>query len=266
VLGWIEYLEREYLSYRRQQHGKVKTEEESSNSTKTDTVMGPPSTFAYNAYLQAALHYVKILELDDKVKQDKLVETVERLYNNMVCHGVSKPDYTTFETLFQIYRRSKGLVDAGERAEALLSRMEVQYATGSNNIVKPDARMYYYAITCWSSAAAQTTRKINAAARAYIILKTMDLQASIGNDELKPTKHSVSAVIHVCSCTTHLDYQPEALRIAFECYNKMILQGIEPSAITYSSLLNCCATLVHDPIKRDKLARQVFAAACVRSL
>lgn len=180
----------------------------------------------------------------------------------MVCHGVSKPDYTTFEILFQMYRCSKGLVDAGERAEALLSRMEVQYATGRNNIVKPDARMYYYAITCWSSAAAETTSKVNAAARAYMILKTMDLQASIGNDELKPTKQTVSAVIHACSCTTHLDYQPAALRIAFECYNNMILQGIKPSAVTYSCLLNCCATLVHDPIKRDKLARQVFAAAC----
>jgi hypothetical protein len=45
VLGWIEYLEREYLSYQCQQHGKVKTEEESSNSTKTDTVIGPQSTW-----------------------------------------------------------------------------------------------------------------------------------------------------------------------------------------------------------------------------
>jgi hypothetical protein len=261
--GWILYLQREY---RRQHHGKVEIEEESSNSTKTDTLMGPPSTFAYNAYLQAALSHVKMMQLDDNVKKNKIIETVERLYNEMVCHGVSKPDYTTFEILFQMYRCSKGLVDAGERAEALLSRMEVQYATGRNNIVKPDARMYYYAITCWSSAAAETTSKVNAAARAYMILKTMDLQASIGNDELKPTEQAVSAVIHACSCTTHLDYQPAALRIAFECYNNMILQGIKPSAITYSCLLNCCATLVHDPIKRDKLARQVFAAACVRSL
>jgi len=102
ALSWTKYFETEYLSYRRQQHSKVKTEEESSNSTKTDTLMGPPSTFAYNAYLQAALSHVKVL-LNDNVKHDKLIETVERLYNNMVCHGVSKPDYTTFEMLFQLF-------------------------------------------------------------------------------------------------------------------------------------------------------------------
>jgi hypothetical protein len=55
----------------------------------------------------------------------------------------------------------------------------------------------------------------------------MDLQASTGNEELKLIGHTVSAVIHVCSCTTHLDYQPAALRIALDSYNKMILQGIK---------------------------------------
>lgn len=264
ALSWIEYVEREYTSYQLQQHAKVKTKEKSSNSITA--VRAPPSTSAYNAYLQAVLSYKEEQQVDDEVQQDNLVDTMERLYNNMVSHSVSKPDYTTFDRLFQIYCCCKGLVNAAERAEALLSRMEVQYATGTNNIVKPDAQMCYFVIKCWANRAAHTTGKINAASRAYSIVKTMELQASIGNVEMNPTKREFTAVIYVCSCTTQLDYKPEALRIAFECYNNMILRGIQPSAQTYICLLRCCANLVHDPRKRHKLAWQVFGDACVRSL
>ncbi len=51
ALSWTKYFETEYLSYRHQQHGKVKTEEESSNSSKAETVMVPPSHFSTAAQL-----------------------------------------------------------------------------------------------------------------------------------------------------------------------------------------------------------------------
>ena len=212
--------------------------------------IGPPSTFAYNAFLQSVLTH-----LEEKEQVDYL----EKVYNNMVTHNDSKPDYTTFDTLFGILSKAGATIDlkdGGERAEALFSRMEIQYATG-NDVVKPDTKMYTNVIRCWAN-----SRGKYLASRSHAILSKMERQASLGNKDLQPTLASYAAVINACSNTTELEEQPAALQIAFDCYNKVISLGFPPDAVTYSCLLNCCASLLHDPKQRKELAQQVFDAAC----
>jgi len=273
ALYYIEHLERESVKQREEEQEDSSTT--TNNTTTTTTLIGPPSTFAYNSYLLSILARVMTDDqsntsscpIRNNNHNNNVADIIDKLYNNMVSHSVSKPDYTTFDTIFGIYRQHKLLEDAGERGEALLSRMEIQYATGSNNLVKPDARMYGHGIKCWANNHRPSKEKkdsgvVNIASRAYDILKKMELQARV-NIELQPSEAAYATVINVCSYTTNVDHQPVALGIAFECYNKMISLGLSPNAVTYSCLLKCCASLLtHDPKQRKELSKQVFEAAC----
>lgn len=85
----------------------------------------------------------------------------------------------------------------------------------------------------------------------------------LGNTEVAPQQRMYATVIHVCGRTTLEEDKSKALQIAFQCYNKIIANGIFPLWYTYHSLLLCIANLLPEGSEeRAELSKQVFEAAC----
>eukprot|EP00559_Dactyliosolen_fragilissimus_P008087 CAMPEP_0184872070 /NCGR_PEP_ID=MMETSP0580-20130426/41079_1 /TAXON_ID=1118495 /ORGANISM="Dactyliosolen fragilissimus" /LENGTH=1068 /DNA_ID=CAMNT_0027374813 /DNA_START=913 /DNA_END=4119 /DNA_ORIENTATION=+ len=84
-------------------------------------------------------------------------------------------------------------------------------------------------------------------------------------DELRGIQPEMiyGSVISTCAKTRVEEDKPNALRIAFELYNRMIDRGFKPSWAVYANLLSCCELLpLSPPDKRMRLSSTVFEAAC----
>jgi len=64
------------------------------------------------------------------------------------------------------------------------------------------------------------------------------------NETVRPNGYVYNAVVSACAGTSLESDRPEALRLAFGTYNRMIDAGVHPTAETYAGLLLCCANLL----------------------
>ena len=86
----------------------------------------------------------------------------------------------------------------------------------------------------------------------------------IYNEAVRPNRFVFTTLIMTCACTQLEEDKPDALRIAFDAYNRMIDAGLTPSSDTYAYLLKCCENLLPHEAQRDQrneLSRTVFDAA-----
>lgn len=214
-----------------------------------------------------------------------------KLLGDMARYESSQPSKFSFNYVLRLWSKS-GAQDAGERAEELLSRMEVRAVISKLSkkggkdglsfaeVPRPDALCYQNAIACWGVSAAKSYP--GAASRAMLLLDKMEAQVNPGfesfgaddsrnylldhiyNEAVRPNRFVFTALISTCACTQLEEDKPEALRVAFDAYNRMVDAGLPPTPDTYAYLLKCCENLLPHASQRDQrneLSRTVFDAA-----
>ena len=86
----------------------------------------------------------------------------------------------------------------------------------------------------------------------------------IYNESVRPNRFVFTTLIMSCACTQLDADKPDALRIAFDAYNRMIDMGLAPNSETYANLLKICKNLLPEESQRDQrnqLSQTVFEAA-----
>ena len=255
-----------------------------------------PNTETYNYVIRSLLHSngsprahasasseLK-LWVDGQTGQDTFKEDAEYatdLLSSMVRHDSSLPTRFTYNYVLRLWAKS-GSTDAGEYAEEILSCMEVRTALCDSSrfsdaeFPKPDALSYQNAMACWGVSALKS--RPGAAKRAMLLLDKMEAQcipihgtrigehsanAHVYNEAVRPNRFVFTTLIMASACTQLEADKGDALRIAFDVYNRMIDRGVNPTSETYANLLKCCKSLLPDSQydQRNQLSQTVFEAA-----
>ena len=205
-----------------------------------------PCTNTYNSV-------IKCMHLERTIVN---AEAANELLDSMVRRQYSMPNRTTFNGILSLWSCSDS-AEAGEKASAILARMELHDVLQTDSSVRPTVRSYELALKCWSLASSKGYP--SAAKRAYGLLKTMEAQCSkvvlkepLGgsifrenfmqpyNNELRPEPSIYSYVIYAASKTISEDDKSEAFQIAFDVYNKLIDRKLLPTKMMFLNLINCC--------------------------
>lgn len=204
-----------------------------------------PCTNTYNSVIKC-MHLERTLEN---------AEAATLLLDSMVRRQSSMPNRTTFNGILSLWSCS-GSPQAGEKASAILARMEMHNMLQSEASTRPTVLSYELALKCWSLASFKGYP--SAAKRAYGLLKSMEAQCStlllkepflenrlrgsfaqVYNNQLCPDPSVYSYVIYACSKTTNEDDKGEALQIAVNVYNSLIDRKLLPTKMLYLNLISC---------------------------
>jgi len=89
-----------------------------------------PTTFVYNSCLNA---FAKAGGSANAEKAELFLEVMENLSNSVAEDGAIRPDAISYSTVINAYANSNW-VDAGEKADALISKMRTLDALGDDNV------------------------------------------------------------------------------------------------------------------------------------
>ena len=257
-----------------------------------------PNRDSYNAVLRSMVYSGGEPNVQDSILSSRGSQEAHesarygtRLLGDMARHESSQPSKFSFNYVLRLWAKS-GAEEAGDRAEELLSKMEVRAVVSTTSkkadsvglspaeLPRPDALSYQNAIACWGVSAANSYP--GAASRAMRLLDAMEAQVNPGfesfgandsrnylldhiyNEAVRPNRYVFTMLIMTCACTQLEEDKSDALRIAFDAYNRMIDAGLTPSSDTYAYLLKCCENLLPHEAQRDQrneLSRTVFDAA-----
>mmetsp|Transcript_7946 Transcript_7946/g.17787 ORF Transcript_7946/g.17787 Transcript_7946/m.17787 type:complete len:615 (-) Transcript_7946:34-1878(-) len=271
--------------------------------SEDDFFMTLPNRETYNAVLRSLLQTSEAVQTNALPSDEYNTNTpaafeedaiyATGLLDAMIRHEASQPSKFTYNYILRLWAKS-GARDAGLHAEDILSRMEVRSAICAGakgggggaarlspaEIPKPDALCYQNAIACWGVSAAKSYPA--AASRAMMLLNKMEAQCSPGyesfgnddvrnylldhiyNESVRPNRFVFATLIMSCACTQLDADKADALRIAFDAYNRMIDMGLAPNSETYANLLKICKNLLPEESQRDQrnqLSQTVFEAA-----
>ena len=129
-------------------------------------------------------------------------------------------------------------------------------------------KQWQSALDCWSVSA--SAGRPGAARSAFQFFERLNgrLNHELGGPNSSSSKRQnkifvYNSVLKACSNTIVPSDKSEAMEIAFELYNRLSDENIEPTPSTFVSLLRCCQLL--PPASRDQvmtLSREIFIAAC----
>jgi pentatricopeptide repeat protein len=174
-----------------------------------------PNSVVYNCLLAAYAKSGRGAEAVDLSLQllHKMGDLADVISYNTVLHAIAK----------------SGAPDAGERAQALIDKMHVA----------PNARTYSTAMDCWARSSHDDRATI-----VHDLLRQMEhCYSATGDDTMRPNVVSYSAAIH--SYANSKD--PHKAERAYEILKHM---WVEPTLVTYNSVLNCCAASSSTDSKR----------------
>jgi len=206
----------------------------------------------------------------DQIEEDAIYSM--GLLDSMMNRDSSMASAVTYRRLLRLFSLSKSK-DAGEKGEEILSRMNTHMAFSS--IKEPFEEFYLRscqgAVDCWTVSA--MAKRQGAAKRATQLLDRVvchhgikqihvdDDVETIENSEVDDYLYLHNAVLRCCAVTALETDKADALRLAFDTYNKMQDNGILPTSYTFSQLLNCCS-FASTQDQQLHLSNLVFEAAC----
>lgn len=109
--------------------------------------------------------------------------------------GNVKPDRFMYLALLEAYSKSD-LMDAAEKAEALLIRMNTLAEETGNSSINPDSACYRFVLECWST---KSDNLKMAADRSEALLRAMEKKVNSGESNLKPDPATYKMVINTMS-------------------------------------------------------------------
>eukprot|EP01082_Thalassiosira_pseudonana_P009629 g8420.t1 g8420 contig3:53576-56252(-) len=128
-------------------------------------------------------------------------------------------------------------VDAGEKAEQLLERMEGMYRRG-NREIRPDTVTYNSVIKVWGKCGHN-----QAGDRSERLLNMMLCRYEEGDDQVRPDDVTFNSVIHNMAIGNEADSPQKALKLLEqmeESYQSGLIDA-KPDVFTYNSVLNAFA-------------------------
>lgn len=184
-----------------------------------------------------------------------------------------RPNDETFTLSFDLLMAARP-DDIGERAEALLSKMQV-IESRSPGSVSLSLSSYQRVLRCLLEAASYVSTK-RAARRALKIVDSLELQSTpffMTDKELKslstralydlnlrPTNSTYQLLLQICNATTNEEDFESAAEVAVEVYRRIIASSTtsEKRAMKYLSLVeNCINRLDEKSPKRKMLLRSL---------
>lgn len=158
------------------------------------------------------------------------------------------PSEATFALLFRLLSQTR-LPDAGERAEELLSKMEIRKSFPGSYDVKISLSAYHEALRCWLEVAKSSPSGVGVCDNAVRLLDRLDVQSTplLFNDEdargatqrislydidLRPNRSTYILLLQICGAVQDPAQKERTAEIAAGVYQRMIAAGISPTAVT----------------------------------
>ena len=182
-----------------------------------------PNTISYSAVINT---WAKSREKGAARKAEAILNQMLELQES--GQGECRPNTICFNAAIDAWARSRD-ADAPRRAEELLEKMEELYRRGNEDVC-PNTISYNAVINAWAK-----SREKGAAQRAEAILHHMLKLQEGGREECRPDSTSFNSVIDAWAKSG----DKNAYAHAQEIFQQM--QSIEPSALTYNSLINALA-------------------------
>jgi hypothetical protein len=232
-----------------------------------------PTAQAVDGVVQSLIHLKRVWrDADEKRMAMYATELVDVLYST----DDQLPLPSTFQNILHLWEKSKAN-DAPDKAEELLSRLEIRAALHPSGPRMMDRSMYHTVLRCWREAA--RTRP-EAAAKALQLLEKMEAQgspypsslslsptmsdivANVYNDSVKPNDGTYLLVLQTCFSTQGASHKEAALNIAMEVFSKMSERGMKPSESVVNTMVAGCKLLApEDTEERAALARTSYEIA-----
>jgi len=166
------------------------------------------------------------------------------------------PSETTFALLFRILSATK-LEDVGERAEELLSKMEIRKSFPGSHDVRISLSAYHHTLHCWLEVARSSSGK-DVCGRALQLLDKLDAQSVplLFNDleaqavaqriplydtDLRPNRNTYKLLLQICAEVKDPIERTRAAEVGKVVYRRMVESGISPNADTEELLKRCQA-------------------------
>lgn len=240
-----------------------------------------PDHRSYNTVIMGLIH------ITSRLAENKRLNAIQRnqtekdaiyatgLLDSMVENESSLPNLTTFFRILRLWGMSNAK-DSGERAEEILSRLNVQACSFPNFSNQIDfsliLRLHADALECWL--ASVNAEYPGAVKRAGLLVERLKSQQQIqmidldkvesddstskkGNERMR----NVYINLLKCCAQTRLEQdKADAFEIAFDTYNKILDEDITPTHYMFMLLLQCCKFAPSLQMQRN-LSLQVFDSA-----
>ena len=146
---------------------------------------------------------------------------------------------------------------AAERANEILTKLEMDYASGDESM-QPIKDSYLGTIHAYGNSNAQYKF-----ITANVVLQRMIAQYSEGNEAAKPDIFCFHAVIRACFRSPTISSSPmqdkKALLLAISTVQSMKNSNVHPTAKSYLLLLQCCSNLLpRGSVEQEKNLQSIF--------
>jgi pentatricopeptide repeat protein len=152
-----------------------------------------PNTVIYNMLLNS---YARVGKVDQ----------AQKILDDMLEKGPVYPDQTSFTTVLHAHAKSQH-AKAGERAEALLTRMQQLYQEGESS-VKPNVLSYTSVMECWA-------RGANGERAEQLLHHLEELYHETQDPDLQPDVPCYNTVLHAWSRSNKPQRADELLKTMF---------------------------------------------------
>jgi pentatricopeptide repeat protein len=205
-----------------------------------------PNTICYNAAINCWAND----EHDDKLLH------AERLLFEMIddakINFMVKPNAITYTTIMKCWAKSKR-EEAPERIETILREMELCFKRGDASM-SPTAYSYSTVISAWG--------RIGRSDKALDILRKMEEHYDTKKSKVRPNVSCYNVAINAIGKSKRSTKAQEAASLLQHMKNRHTQSGwkdVEPTAISYSSVLNACAYSNHeDKAETLRIAQNTF--------
>jgi DNA-binding phage protein len=150
-----------------------------------------------------------------------------------------------------------GDANAGAKAENLLNKLNRLFEDYRDENMRPNVLSYTATINTIAKA-----RQFGKAAKAQMLLNRMIDLYKAGDNYVKPTVHTFTAVINACAYTLgDSSEKRKAFEIATSVFKSMS-EYAQPNEITYGTFLKACSNLIPKGQARDSSILSVFKHCC----
>mmetsp|Transcript_14425 Transcript_14425/g.30278 ORF Transcript_14425/g.30278 Transcript_14425/m.30278 type:complete len:777 (-) Transcript_14425:48-2378(-) len=220
-----------------------------------------PDTKSFDAALKTLKNCSIHPKATDPMHYSKMTESMLEQMEKMVDRSsvsIIKPSAVSYTHVIQ----ALGVMNtkkAAVKADALLTKMEVEYAKG-DELMKPTRDSYVGTIHAYANSDSPFSYR-----NANEVLQRMIIQYLGGNELSRPDVCSYHAVIKACAASANKNSPngKEALLLAISTVKNMKKSdSFHPNSKSYLLLVQCCTKLLPVGGDREKALRSVFRSCC----
>lgn len=230
-----------------------------------------PMVETFNEILRAEVREYEEEQAADEDKRVASLDYATSLLDFMLQREENGfwPNGETVELLFRLLF-ALNPVDIGERAEDILSKIEVRRAYSPHNNIPISLSTYHRVLRCWLEAA-KREETTHAATRAMQLVNRLEVQSTplfltdrdvsqtnLYDISLRPNVRTYRLVNKICAETVNADAFPKAVKVAVKVYLKLMATGLEDeNGVDREALLRCIYKLPPSSEERQRAEIQL---------